>query len=175
MRKFYVLFILLYLSTGCFTTPSHVREAHSLMSSFTRKMKNEGFDFVGSGGKMREAVKEISLCYCISKKFSIDQSRIFFIKYAEDLLERINSTERIQPYLYYHPFESKNIDFSIRFIDNKGTYVEEPYIAYMIVDTSNDEIVYYIYNREKKELEWVHSELYQDALRIYQESLKPFN
>ena len=45
----------------------------------------------------------------------------------------------------------------------------------MIVDTSNDEIVYYIYNREKKELEWVHSELYQDALRIYQESLKPFN
>lgn len=169
-----IISILLFLSfifSSCERAPPHIREADYVMNDFTKKMKNKGLYLIGSGGAMRGDIQKINLGYRIQKKINLEEARILFLTYSEDLLRSINGRKKIQPYLHDFPFTSKNIYFALRFVDNQGNYVEEPYIAYIFINTSKDEIAYFIYDRKKKGLECIHIEPYQDALKIYQESV----
>lgn len=173
--KFYTLLIFLFILAGCSTSPPHVREANYIKSSFTRKMKNEGLNLYMSGGAMREDIQEICLGFFTKRKMDLENARIFFLTYTENLLDKINNYEKIRPYLHDFPFRSKNIYFSIRFVDSEGNYVEKPFIAYIFINTSRDEIRYYTYNIEKAKIECSHIEPYQNALKIYHESMHPLN
>lgn len=163
--------ILIIILTSCSQPPIHVRKAHKVMNSYTKIMKNEGFYHELSGGAMRGDIKEISLGYNICKNLNLEQARLFFLNYSELLLNQINSNGDIRPFLNQYPFTAKNIFLSLSFHEPSGEFAYEPNIAYIFINTNNEKIVYYIYNRNINKLECVYKEPYQDALRIYQESI----
>lgn len=171
---FFIIFTLkaFFILSSC-SSPAHVRAAEKIMNSFTQEVRREGLYQKKSGGSMRGDIKEIILGYTVYRSLKLNQARLLFIKVSEALLNKINSNDEIRSYLHNYPFEVKNISLSLSFSSPKEDYLDESYISYVFLNTLNEDVVYCIYDSLYKELKVIHQEPYQDALRIYQESMNP--
>lgn len=171
MKYVYIILPLLIFLIACMPTLPHVRAAHKVMDSFTKKMKKEGLYLQGSGGAMMRDIQYITLGYEIVQKMTVEEARMLFISKAEALLDQINSDENIRPYLHDYPFTSKNIFFKITFCKPNGEFVDPPYPTYVVLFNHKDQIVYNIYDHQTERLETLYEESYQDALKIYHENM----
>lgn len=164
--KYIYLLLILFFCTGC-SCPVHVAAAHRVMNSFTKKMEREGFHLCSSGGAMMDDIKQITLDYEICQNVNVDEARIIFIKYAESLLEQVNSDIKIRPYLHNYPFTSENILFGISFCKPDGNFADPPYIADVLLQNKNNRVFYSVHNKQTELLDDVYSESYEEALNIY--------
>lgn len=172
MKYFYIYLPILLLFTSCVLDPPHVKAAHKIMNSFTKKMKKEGLSLFASGGSMMGDIQVISLDYETCKSVNIEQARMLFIKEAEALLYQINSDHEIHPYLHDYPFTSRNIFLTIAFCKTDGNFADPPNIAYVMLRTHKDLVCYSIYDEQTERLETVYEEPYEEALKIYNETIR---
>lgn len=171
MNVLYIIIFGLILFSACISDPPHVKAAHQVMNTFTKKMKTEGLSLRGSGGAMMGDIQQISLGFGIVENRSVDEVRLLFIRETETLLDQVNINANIRPYLHDYPFTSKNIFFKITFCKPDGYFVDPPYIAYVSLMNNRDRIFYSTYNKDKNTLENCFDESYEEALNIYKETL----
>ncbi len=157
---------------SCFPSPVHVDKAESHMISFSAKMEREGFQLTGSGGAMMDDIKGINLSYQTSQNLNVDEVRILLVQRIEAFLYQINKDCEIRPYLHDYPFSSRNVYFTITFSKKNGDYVDPPFVAYVALMNKRNIIAYYTFDKEKDALEDFHIESYDDALKIYNETLQ---
>lgn len=172
MKFIFISSLVFFLCTSFYFTPAHVKAAHRLMNSFDKKMKTQGFRLSASGGAMMNDIQKIDLDYEICRYLDVSEARLLFVKHAEALLSQINNDSNIRPYLHNYPFTSKNIFLTFSFCKTNGDLVDPPYIAYVAMQTSKNKVRYLVNDEEKNKLKRVYEEPYDEALRIYKESLK---
>ncbi|MFT4553153.1 MAG: hypothetical protein ACI9S8_001789 [Chlamydiales bacterium] len=174
-----LLLIITFLSLtsflGFFEEPSYIQMANRITNSYNRTLKkNHGLQVIGSGGAMMDNVKKINLHYTAYKRLSIQEARTLYIEVIEGLLEKVNTDDKLRPFLHNYPFEIKNLDISIRFEDSPGTRVPEDYVAFIF--NNKDEIVFSAYRLDPDARDKIidgkyyplHKETYEEALRIEQ-------
>lgn len=171
MKYLYFMLLVLFLCSACVLDPPHVKAAQKIMNSFTKKMKKEGLILVGSGGSMMGDIQEINLDYETCQNVNVEQARMIFIKKTESLMYQINSDPEIRPYLHDYPFTSRNIFLEITFCKTDRDFVKPPNIAYVVLRTHKDLVSYSIYDDQTERLATVYEEPYEEALKIYNETI----
>ena len=119
---------------------------------------------LGTGGSMMDEIKLLSLTFETLKKHNLEEARKLYVISFKVFLEKINQNKKIRNYLLNHPFNSKNIDLVIFFVDEKGDFYSPPYIS--VIRNKGNILVYEIKNNGKYET--IHQETYEEALKIVQ-------
>lgn len=171
MKFVYFFLPILALFAQCCSESVHINAAHKVMNSFNKKMKKDKLHLFSSGGAMMDDIQQITLGYEAYKNLNVSDARILFIKKIEALLSEINSDLEIRPYLHDYPFTSRNIFFKISFCKDNGEFVDPPYIAYVSLINIKNRVYYSVYDQRTDMLKTVYEESYEEALKIYHETL----
>lgn len=107
--------------------PKYVMYADEIVKAFEREMEeNFGLSCCGGGGSMPYNVKEIEVLFEVPHKATVEEARYLEVEATQRLLKKINSHEKIRPYLNVFPFTESDVSISIHFIDvDKGFYANE--------------------------------------------------
>lgn len=98
----------------------HVRD---IINSCSNQMKVDlGFQCTGDGGAMHKEVEEIRIKFNAYRRATLEEARALLLFAMDNLLETINSHEKIQPFLVERPFTSKHVGISIGFEGVNGSY-----------------------------------------------------
>lgn len=69
----------------------------------------------GSGGSMPKEVEKIEVLFISYKKSTVNDARKMEVDAVQRLLHRINTHEKIRPYLKEYPFNTERVNVSISF------------------------------------------------------------
>jgi hypothetical protein len=140
MKKMLLLFIyLLFFLMSCEmqnpqnegNRPSRGQIVNDLLyrtaNSFEKKYKINAIATTISmpGG----AVKLLGLDFQVRGPLSKEEIRKILIDLAQDFVVSVNSDEAIKPYLENYPFEIKNIEITLFFMDSRNIRLNDPYIG----------------------------------------------
>ncbi|MDN3504504.1 MAG: hypothetical protein P0S95_02875 [Rhabdochlamydiaceae bacterium] len=94
------------------------RMSDKAVSRFVKKVKKEHhFKLVGKGGsEENDKIKSISLTFSSIKEFRINElpeARKLLLSLTSSLLESINSSPDLKPFLFQYPFSKEDIKISI--------------------------------------------------------------
>ena len=118
---------------------------------------------------MMDDIKKMTMGFQYYGEKSVDEARELLVYSVECYLTAINENEEIRPYLHNYPFTSKNVEVDIYFRKIDGHTVP---IGEINVASSNQGLVtYFIDNPEGTALQEYHEESFEEAQRIYYESL----
>ncbi len=116
-----VLFIAI-LSTGLAAdskeseSPPYLTYVDEIVRGFAESMKTKHkLHCYGSGGSMPTDVEEIEVMFISYSHLTVNDGRRLEIEAIQDLLTRINSHEKIRPYLREYPFDHSRVTISISF------------------------------------------------------------
>jgi len=171
--KFYLFAFLLVgvFFQACSTKSKEEIAAYELMNSFIKVEKKENnLCLMGIGTSMPDTIHKFNLTFVTYQNLNVNQARILFINSTQKLLDRVNVNRQIRPYLNNYPFNAKNLDFTIMFEDIRGNFVNPPHIAF--VSLTDGKIRYNINDPITDEFNKIHSETYEEALRIVREQLQ---
>ena len=147
--------------------PIYIKYADSITNPYIKDMcKQHNLSYFGGGGGFLYNVENINIKFISKKQVDIEQARNFLITCSEELLERINTSDKIRPYLDHYPFTKKGIQLDICYFDQKGTWNNPRFIAQ--ATASNGYVYYAVFDHKKRELKTIYKESYQDALKIAQ-------
>ncbi len=92
-----------------------------IVNSFVAEIEDKhGLKCVGSGGAMPCDVEKIEVLFNSKNKVNIEQARFIEIDCIEKLLGRINSHEKIRPFLREYPFKADRVNISLSFSDENN-------------------------------------------------------
>ena len=102
-----------------------------IINSFVKEVKKEyKLECVGSGGSMPYDVCSITVLLSIDKRANINEARKLGLIITRKLINKINSHEKIRPYLHQYPFTDNNVWVSISFRNpKKGTHFLDGSVA----------------------------------------------
>lgn len=161
MKK--IITLLALLVTSCSSQSRHITLAHDIMNSFSNEVRcTDQLAVFGSGGAMQNDVEVIKLAYFSEKRVDVDGARKILISVATRLIDRVNSSEAIRPYLHNYPFTEKNINLSISFVGKNFEEPPPPWIASARI--GYDKVSYSINNPERGILQNALVETYAEAL-----------
>ena len=117
-----VLFIFIMKLHAREELPIYEHYVNEIVNSFCAEVEAEhkGLTCSGSGGSMPDNVRKISVDFYASFTASVEEARLLQVSCAKKLLNKINSHEKIKPYLVKYPFTPKEISISISFYDKNG-------------------------------------------------------
>ncbi len=95
---------------------------------------------IGSGGSMPKAINEIDIRFVSRKALSLDEARKMEVDAAERLIKKINSHNKIRPYLAEYPFGINRINVSFSFQDDHDMWPLDGNIA--LVFLARGRIIY---------------------------------
>ena len=136
-------------------------------SAGIQKEKNK-LSLIASNCSNGDEIEEVSLQYLSHKKMEIPEVRKVFVESVENILDLVNSDEKVDPYLKKGPVSLDQLNVSIGFADNNGELFEPPYIAYAYL---YEQKIYYCYHDNlfgKFIIEEDIEESYYDALQLVQ-------
>ncbi len=119
MEKFvsFFLVLLVFLFSACAISARGDKPApyekyvDEIISSFAKDMNKEyGLVCVGSGGRMPHDVEEITIFFDAYRHATVEEARELFVNVTEKLIDKINSHEKIRPFLREYPITSRNAD-----------------------------------------------------------------
>lgn len=170
--KFLKLFslIMILFSNSCHTSRVAIASKYKqkITSSFANDMKNDhDYGMYAYGGLIRENIELFTMYFETQKKVTLDESRMLILNCVEELLNRINSNEKIRPYLSVYPFTSDGLVLDLLFRDFYGNIISDGQIS--TVYLLNGKIFYETYDQQTKRYIDVQEESYQDALKIVKE------
>ena len=146
-------------------TPIYVTYSNLITNQFIKDLKKKhNFHYAGGGGGFLYDVKNITLDFESHKILNVNEARKLFLECSEELLVRINSDDKIRPFLNHFPFSNKGTALSLSFYNNKGNYLENKHVA--LIFSCKNSIHYYFFDPEKQKLQPFHEESYQEALNI---------
>lgn len=148
------------------------RAIDAVTNRFTEEMKrNEHFVLSSSGGKnSKTTVEIITLGYDTGKKLDVREGRILLVKCVSKLLEELNASKELRPYLDHYPFSAKGIRFSIHSYDQKREKFGDGALAYVLLSylgQSQKTVVHYrTYDPITDDYITCHQESYEEAEKI---------
>jgi len=149
-----------------FSSPKYCKLANRAVRDCSRKLYQEKhLQLIGSGGAYIENVKEIGAHYSSDELVNLETARRYFVEAMEEYSNRINSDEKIRPYLANYPFGIKNLDIILSFPTVQDKRCDE-YPVCLVFRVTRGIIFYEGYDIEKKELIDLYSEPYEEAVRI---------
>lgn len=166
-----LLLIVLQALSACTPTPKYIVAINHLTSDFSKEVYQEtGLKLAGSGGALMDDIKKVSLTFIGNYELEVPEVRILMVGLIEKLLLKINTDQSVRPYLHNFPFTRDNLMFHISF--GFPDFVRPPYIAFTLI--VKDKIYYDVKVDDNLPLETFYEESYEEAFRIYQNSVKPF-
>ena len=95
-------------------------------------------------------VSKLGLSFHLRGPLSQENIRRLIITLSQDFLNIVNSDKTIRPYFEHYPFEIKDIELSLFFVDSKGVGIQKPNISnagihkatldYQVLNWSNPKI-----------------------------------
>jgi hypothetical protein len=144
-------------------------------ASFVKEMKeNYGLRCNSIGGKMPGMVEEIGASFTLVKHTSQEDAKKLLLAMTERLLETLNQSEELRPYLIEYPFPSNRLKLRIKFTkSNHFTYDDG---SMEKITLEKDRITYFKIPCEDRLFRPIpfHEENYQEARNtlILQEPLQ---
>lgn len=149
--------------------PIYIKYSHEITNEYLKYMSTKHkLTCSGFGGSYMFNVEEVMLALDGEQKLREEQGRVLFVTCAEELLQRLNQSEKIRPYLDHYPFRIEGIKLSISFHDNSYERVNKEYVAY--ISLIEDNIHYYYYDAENDKLITFLKEPYSEALKKVREA-----
>jgi len=133
--------------------------------------KNDKWYVAGFGGSFpdEKTVKKLSLSFDIyDRETTIDEARVLLVEGIESFLLKINQDQKLRPFLANYPFDCSNLGFGIGFLKTKGGFIKSEHIAHVFLVPEKKEIAYSVLDEKTGYLDTIHSEKYEDALKIVQ-------
>ncbi len=115
---------------------------------------------IGSGGGMPYDVEEISLKFMAYQRPTLEEARRLHLFATEKLLEKINSHEKIRPFLREYPFKYDRVFVSITYWDKNNDYHEQ---GITLVFNIGDKIRYKQVLPNTELFESFHEETFEEA------------
>ncbi len=145
------------------------RDYVKIVDEITAEYKNEvikqyNLVLLGEGGGMMGDIQRISLTFNMYRSLNLAEARNLIVKLEERYLEMLNDNKDVRPYLHNYPFAPKSLKIAITFSSPEKNFVLPPDIANVVV--LDGEVCYRTYNKEKKMLDEIFSESYEDAYKI---------
>jgi len=101
----------------------YLRYTKEIINSFVGEMRSEyGLECYGSGGSMPDDVEKIDVLFIARRTATIEEARKIEVCCVKRLLEKINSHEKIRPFLREWPFNSNRVGVSISFRNEHDEY-----------------------------------------------------
>jgi hypothetical protein len=113
MVRFVKYFLLIIMLSACnMPKPApYERYVNEIIRSFAQDMRKEyGLVCIGSGGRMPNDVEQINVYFHIYRHCTIEEARELFVNVTEKFIEKINSHEKIRPFLKEYPITNQNAD-----------------------------------------------------------------
>lgn len=171
-------------------SPPYLKYVDEIVDDFVEQMeKKYELHCYGSGGSMPNDVEKINVLFACYKKSTVNDARKMEVNAIQELLKRINSHEKIRPYLREYPFCTTRVGITISFrtktdghpldgsvalvslVKNKIFYdsaeiqIEEPTpLSYM--NEKNEVVKEFIGGGPKEKLVPLMEENYEEALKI---------
>ncbi len=167
---FFSDFLSLSSASEGFQAEDYVRIAYQIRSDVEKKLQKElQLDCIGTGGSMMDVVSLICMDFNYYDEVTLDQARRLIIEGSEVLLNAINSSKKIRPYLKGYPFTEKNIEIAI-FI-NKPDGRDVAFDKISCVSQRRSQVLYQLYQPRGAGMSFkdLHKESYAEALRIVNE------
>lgn len=96
--------------------PEYLKYVDEIVKDFAEDMeKKYQLYCYGDGGNMPNDVAEIGVLFISYQKSTVESARKMEVNAIQELLRRINSHEKIRPYLREYPFNQDRVDVSISF------------------------------------------------------------
>ncbi len=144
-------------------SPAYLKYVDEIVVDFVNDMeKKYKLHCYGSGGSMPNDVEKIEVLFISYTKATINNAREMEVRAIQDLLQRINTHEKIRPYLREYPFCINRIDVSISFrtktddwpLDGSvaSVFLAKNKIFYRSAEIQIEEPVPFIYTNEKNEV-----------------------
>jgi hypothetical protein len=173
MKKiFFFLFMVSILAFSCdmLSEPKYIRMSDKIVSRHLNKMKQQySLKCIGNGGGFMHSVNQIILSYNLNGPKSIEEIRTLLVITTEDLLKAYNEDEKIRPFLKNFPFTVSNISVDIVLVDQNGISLKNEGLNKDIIWGGfqlSGKVFYSIINEEKPSTQKIHSETYEEALKI---------
>jgi len=119
VRLIFLISTLLITSTVNSKEPQscdYLEYVNEIIEDFAKEMKTKyDLRYYGSGGSMPTDVEEIEAMFISYHHMTVDEARKVEINAIQDLIRRINSHEKIRPYLREYPFHQDRVGVSISF------------------------------------------------------------
>jgi hypothetical protein len=115
---------------------------HEILGKTSKKLeKKHRMKAMGTGIGMPAGIVEmLALSFEKTGPMSKDLAREVVIDCVQEMVNAVNTNERIKPYLKNYPFTAKNIEIAIFLIDKSGNEIYAPNIG--VVSATNGEIEY---------------------------------
>jgi len=159
------------LFSSCLFQKNHVDYADEVMFSYAKEVKEKNqLELDGFGGAMMHDIQKFNLSFASPETPHLEEARKLFIETAENFIRKVNDSPEIRPHLHEFPINYSNLELQLGFDKSKSMPPSEKCIYYISV--VKGKIRYRGYDSEKGELFKIHEELYEEALKIVQESRK---
>lgn len=138
-----------------------------LLSKTEKKLVNKyNFRPIGTGLAMPGGViKSIGLSFQITGPLKKEELRKILIDADQELLNSINESIEIRPYLEKYPFTLDNVEINLFVIDKRGAGVDDPEIA--IASISHEELEYLVLAPDRVRTTMAeYTETFQEALKL---------
>ena len=160
------IFFLLTLAS-CQTICKQEILINRIVNSHEKSQKKKyGLVLIGSGSSIPDhQVKKVIVHYVIGRPMQLDEARELYVYSIEELLNLINSSKELWPYMDNYPFTIDNIDYILAF-RNVSSRFDPPYVALMFL--VRGDICYAFYDTQKDKFidEMDVQEPYAEARRI---------
>ena len=143
MTQLFLIFIaIIIILSSCNDLTDKEKLSYQMINMHAEKQKkNNHLNLIGSGGAIPDKINVLMLSYVGYQKLQLDEARKLMVKSIEDLIQKVNATPEIHPYLRDYPFTEKNADITITFRDVRDKFVDPPYIAFITI-TNDGYIIY---------------------------------
>ncbi len=141
---FFSLIAILTMSFSFFKSKSRDYEdiANEIRAKVGKKLsKKHHMNVIGVGGGMMGSVYMIGLSFQIRHPLEREEARYLIVDCTEELINAVNASEEIRPYLRDYPFTTKNVEIAIFSVQADRKEVFDPYIRVASIAESKD--IYY--------------------------------
>ncbi len=114
----YVFFLFFGETLNANEKPSaaYLKYIEEITTIFSEEMtRKHGLHCIGDGGSLSHNIEEIDVSFIAYRTASVDEARKIEVDCIENLLHKINSHEKIRPFLKEHPFKPSRIGITISF------------------------------------------------------------
>lgn len=160
------------LTSCCSTKFNYADTANNIVKQRAEVIcREENLEIFGTGGGMMDNIYLVSLVFTAERKVDIPEARYLIVKIVEELLNDINTTKALQPYLNPCPFPPSGVEAGVLFSKSDGSFVDYG-CSYLgeggvsAVGQCKGKLFYSSYNKKTKRLENYYEEPYETALAI---------
>ena len=169
-----LLLILIFLSGPLSASPDdnvpYIVYAKEIMNTFISKSEKEyTLECIGTGGKFSKNVAGITIKFVAYRKGTLEEARLLEVTMIEALLSRINTDEKIRPFLNAYPFNINDIKISIAFHKKDNSCYSDGSVVY--VSHIKNKLFYYSEKPKTEDLILIMEEPYEQAYKIIFPSL----